>query len=253
MLPFLLFAPWTLMIRKQLIFHSNHWTDGSYSFLESIGGFINGISELLFSPVSSPFLIEQILTVFLLISLVLLLWNDKKGRYWILGIVFYFFQIFVFDQLLDHHTIIIPRYYIFILIFIIWGVYNVFERINKSIRVILVSIYLIIGASSIYQIFNLDRAPKQMFRELSSYIDINYNADNTLIVIENKGPLVFGIANYIQGNFDVVYASDYRPNEKYLNVIFVEELLGISYRNNNYNINKKGLKLIPFVGINLYE
>ena len=253
LLPFLLFTPWAIMIRKQLLFHSNHWTNGSYSLIESIGGFMNGISELLFSPVSSPLLIEQILTMTLLLTLIIILFKDKKGRLWIVGIAFYFFQVYLFDLLLDHHTIIIPRYYIFILIFIIWGVYKAFKGINKYLRIIALSFYLLVGGSSIYHIYMLNRAPKQMFRELSSYIDVNYNADNTLIVLETKGPLIFGISNYIQGNFDVVFASDYKPDKKYLNVIFVEEELGINYLYYNPSFNKEKLRVIHFVGINLYE
>ena len=241
------------MIRKQLLFHSNHWTDGSYSLIESIGGFINGISQLLFSPVSSPLLIERIFTFLLLAALGIVLLKDKKGLLWISGIIFYFLQIFIFDLLLDHHTIIISRYYIFLLIFIVLGIYNIFERFNKNTIIISLTIYILIGANSIYHIFNLDRAPKQMFRELSSYIDINYNPDNTLIVLETKGPLIYGIANYIKGGFHVVYAPYYEPNKKYNNVIIFEEVLGISYLNYIDKTNKKGLKKIQFVGINLYE
>jgi len=253
LLPLLLFSPWLFIIRKQLVFHSNHWTDGSYSIFDSISGFINGISELLFSPVSSLLIIEQVITLIFLIFLLVLLSKEKKGRYWILGVGIYFLQIFIFDQLLDHHTIIIPRYYIFILIFIIWGVFNVYEKIPKIVRVFSFSLYIIIGANSIHQIYQLERAPKQMYREISSYIDVNYNEENTLIVFENKGPSIFGVANYIKGNFNVVYAADYLSNNKYKNIIFIEEVLGISYLNSIVNVNRDGLKLVPFVGVNLYE
>lgn len=251
-LPVLFFMPWMIVVKKQLSFHSNHWTDGSFSLLKSLEVFLNGITELFFSPVSSPYVFEQVMAIGIITFLFILHFLGKK-KYWIIGIVFYFLQIFIFDQLLDHHTIAVPRYYIFLLLLIYWGLYNVFDKVHYNIRLLIFALFLMLGVNSIYKIFVLERAPKQMYKELSNYIDNKYDDKNTLLVLESRGPLIYGITNYIEGDFDVVYMSDYLSNKDYQNVIFIEENLGISYRDKLKYTNKKQVKLTPFVGINLYE
>ena len=116
--------------------------------------------------------------------------------------------------------------------------------------------------SSIIKIYNLQRAPKQMYRELAAYIDANSDNDSTLIVIESKGTLVWGLANYINNNFQVVFATDYKSDHKFSNVLFVVETLDVNLDETpgdiyedakTHNNEQKRLELIPFVGINLYK
>lgn len=252
-LPLLFFLPWIFMIKKQLSFHSNHWTDGSYTFVDSIKGFTNGLTELLFSPVSQASNLEYSVTAIAILAMIVFVFKSVNGKFWVLGMCVYFFLIYLFDLLLDHHTIIIPRYYIFILIFLSWGLFKVFEKVNVKLKIFTFLVLVSVGGFSIFQIYNLERAPKQMFREVASYIDNRYEPASTLIVIETRGPVVFGIANYIQGNFHVVFIEDYEPYENYNNVVFIEEVLGISYRNLEDRNLKEGLNIVPFVGLNLYE
>lgn len=260
--PFILFSPWILVIRKQLSFHAVHWTDGSFSLYESVYGFANGIVELLFSPVSTSLLIERIITLLLVVTIIKFSSLVYLRKLIIWGAILYFIQIFIFDQFLDHHTIIVPRYYAFILILFLWSLMKVLEYTKKKIIYIIILIFLLVSANSIFDIYNLQRAPKQMYRELASYIDVNKDSNKTLIVIESEGTLVWGIANYISNNFQVVFTKDYKSDNRFSNVIFTVETLDIHFDETldyNYederiiNNEQKRLKLIPFVGVNLYE
>jgi uncharacterized membrane protein len=126
---FLFFLPWGLVIRKQLSFHDVHWTDGIISFGESFAGYLDGITHLLISPMANPLLYERVIMIVILtILLVFLFIKEWKFTLILLSaILTYGLQVYVFDQLIGHHSILVPRYYIFSLIFIYWGLYKLID------------------------------------------------------------------------------------------------------------------------------
>ena len=111
----LCFLPWAFAIKEQLHFHNQHWTDGIITLGESALGYFKGILHLLISPMAEPLLHEQIITiVIVLLAVSLLLMKERKFTIILLSVIMiYGLQIFVFDQLVGHHSILVPRYYIF--------------------------------------------------------------------------------------------------------------------------------------------
>jgi len=252
---FLFFLPWGLVIRKQLIFHNVHWTDGVISFGDSILGYFNGISHLLISPMVNPLLYEQfILIVLLIIFFVFLFLSEWKFTLILLcTILMYGLQIYVFDQIVEHHTILVPRYYMFLLIFIYWGVYKLFDGPHKIPSFIVFIVYLILTSRILFQLYKLERAPKQMYREVAGFIDGHLDPKSRVLVFEPKGPLMIGVAYYLQKNFILVPADKFSDNLG-LSAVYIDEMLGVTYCENKFNSKEqKQLELIPFVGVYLYK
>ena len=254
-LPLLFFLPWGLAIRKQLSFHDVHWTDGIISFGDSLMGYFNGISHLLVSPMVGPMLYERIILIVLLVTLFAFLFFREWKFTLILffTILMYGMLIYFFDQLVEHHSILVPRYYIFSLIFIYWGIYKLLEGPDKIPSFLIPITYSVLTSTIIFQLYKLDRAPKQMFREVAGFIDTQIDSKTRVLVFEPKGPLIVGVAYYLGNNFKIVPA-DNISDDLGSSAVYVDEMLGVAYRENkNHKKEQEKLELIPFVGVFLYK
>jgi hypothetical protein len=254
-LALIFFLPWGLVIRKQLSFHDVHWTDGIISFGKSIVGYFNGVSQLLASPMVAPLLYEQIILILLLFTIVTFLFFRERNFTLILlsTILMYGLQVYIFDQLVESHTILVPRYYLFSLVFIYWGIYKLLDGPKKIITLFIPITYSILTSTIIFQLYKLDRAPKQMIREIAGYVDGHLDSKTRVLVFEPKGPLMVGVAYYLQNNFKLVSA-DSLTDDLGSSAVYIDEMLGVAYRENKYNRKEQEkLEFIPFVGVFLYK
>ena len=254
-IPLILFSPWSFVILKQINFHAVHWTDGAYNFIDSLYSFCYNLLNLIISPMSGIKLLEVLIVLGSTILMFLLSKPSKKQILLIAaGFAFYFLQLFLFDQLTDHHTITVPRYYIFILIPFFLLIPKWLTDLRAWIGVALSTLLIGLSFIVVMNIFLGNRAPKQMYRELSGYIDLNYSADNTLIVVEPRGSMLWGLSYYIKQNFNVVSASDYNFINQDAKIIYIDEMLGAGFRENILNKNEQDeMDMVPFIGVFLYE
>jgi uncharacterized membrane protein len=252
----LCFIPWGFAIRKQLNFHVVHWTDGVISFWESIVGYSDGILHLMISPMSDPSFYELAITIVLiLMTISFLLVKEWKFTLVLLSaILIYGIQIFVFDQMVGHHSILVPRYYVFVLIFVYWGFFKMIDSFPSKISSLVVpATYVVVTSTIILQLYRLDRAPKQMFREVAGFIDNQVDSKTSTLVFEPKGPLIIGIANYLQNNFKLIPANEV-PNNLGDSVVYIDEMLGVAYCENKFHKKQQEkLDFIPFVGVFIYK
>jgi uncharacterized membrane protein len=135
---FLSLLPWVPSIRKQMSFHEVHWTDGIISFSDSIIGYFEGINHLLISPIDNPLPYEKVVLMAILIILLVFLFIKERKFALVLfsAILIYGLQVYVFDQLVGHHTILVPRYYLFELVFIYWGFYKLIDSSYKIVSLL---------------------------------------------------------------------------------------------------------------------
>jgi len=254
-IPIIIFSPWIFVIKLQTEFHKIHWTDGAISFLDSTIAFNKGLTSLFFSPMSDAKSYEIFFAI--TAGMAILYFVSKFNREKLIFIaiaVFYFLQIFIFDKFYNRHTIIVPRYYIFILIFLYWAIARSIENSPMSIKFIFSSVYLIIAGISSYQIVTLSLAPKQMYRELAYYLDSKHDANNTIIVVEPGGPTIWGLSYYLKNDFSIISAEYFKESNTSKKIIYIDEMIGDKYWENHLNTeNQKKLKLVPFVGLLLYE
>jgi uncharacterized membrane protein len=252
---FICFLPWIPAITKQMSFHDVHWTDGIISFRESIIGYLEGINHLLVSPIANP-LPYEIVSMIAIITMLLVFLFIKEWKFTLIllfAILIYGLQVYVFDQLVGHHTIVVPRYYIFSLIFVYWGFYKLIDSSYKIISLIVPLTYSIISVNVLLQLYKLDRAPKQMYREVANYIDSHIDSKMRILVLEPQGPLMVGVAYYLQNNFKLLPAHK-APVNLDSPAVFIDEMLGVPYSENKYHMEQqKGLEYIPFVAVNLYK
>jgi hypothetical protein len=123
----------------------------------------------------------------------------------------------------------------------------------KVISLLVPLTYSIITANVLLQLYKLDRAPKQMYREVASFLDSQIDSKKRILVFEPQGPLIVGVAYYLQNNFKLV-----PPHKTPVNLdsttVFIDEMLGVEYSENKYHLEQqKSLELIRFVAINLYK
>jgi uncharacterized membrane protein len=249
------FLPWGMVIKKQLSLYDVHWTDGVISFADSVKGYLNGITQLLISPNINPLLYELVILIIILSLLIVYLFiNDWQFTSILLSAtLIYGLQIYFFDQVVEHHTILVSRYYIFSLIFIYWGIFKLIDESNKAIQLFIPLSYSFIASIVLFQLYKLDRAPKQMFREVASFVDSQFDPKKRKLVFEPQGPLMVGVAYYLNNNFKLV-SENKAPAVSDHSAVFIDEMLGLSYCENKFHReDKKKLELIPFVGVFLYE
>ena len=252
---FICFLPWGFVIKKQLSFHEVHWTDGIITFGKSMIGYLDGITNLSISPMSSTLLYEKVvLFILILIILSLLFFKERKFTLVLVSAIFvYGIQIYIFDQIVGHHSILVPRYYIFLLIFIYWGLYKLIDGPYKIMSIIVTLTYAILAISVIFQVYQLKRAPKQMFRELAIFLDTQIDPKSRILVLEPEGPLVAGIAYYANNNFKIISDNKKIKNTE-SSAVYIDEMLGLEFCENKFHRKQKEkLELIPFVGIFLYK
>jgi uncharacterized membrane protein len=255
LIPFILFIPWCFAIRYQLAFHEVHWTDGIITFTQSIISYFDGIGQLLISPMGPSLIYEKVILILIfVIAISILFFKERKFLLILfLSILIYGLQIFVFDQIVGHHSILVPRYFIFLLILIYWVFLKLFDETSIRVSLFVSLSYFIISAMAIYQIYKIERSPKQMFREVSGYLDGNFDSKKRTLVMEPEGPMVFGVAYYLHNNFKIVPASRV-PNLNDSTVIYVDEMLGVTNEENKFHNSQQGkLQLIPFAGVFLYK
>jgi uncharacterized membrane protein len=252
---FLSLLPWVPAIRKQMSFHDVHWTDGIISFSDSIIGYFKGINHLLVSPIENPLPYQTVMMMGILTILVVFLFIKERKFTLILlsAILIYGLQVYVFDQLVGHHTILVPRYYMFSLIFIYWGFYKLIDSSYKVVSLLVPLTYSIFTGIVLFQIYQLDRAPKQMFREVAGFVDSHVDSKTRILVFEPEGVLMVGVAYYLQNNFKLVSAHK-TTVELDSSAVFIDEMLGVEYCENKYHLKEQSkLEFIPFVAVNLYK
>jgi hypothetical protein len=191
-------------------------------------GYFDGITHLLISPMANPLLYERVIMIVILtILLVFLFIKEWKFTLILLSaILIYGLQVYVFDQLIGHHSILVPRYYIFSLIFIYWGLYKLIDRSYKVLSFIIPLTYSILTATVLLQMYKLDRAPKQMFREVAGFVDSQVDSKTRILVFEPQGVLMVGVAYYLQNNFKLVSA--HKTTIKLdSSAVFIDEMLGV--------------------------
>ena len=252
---FLSLLPWVPAIRKQMSFHDVHWTDGIISFSDSMTGYFKGINHLLVSPIENPLPYETVMMMGILTILLMFLFIKERKFTLILlsAILIYGLQVYVFDQLVGHHTILAPRYYMFSLIFIYWGFYILIDSSYKVVSYFVPLTYSILTGIVLFQIYQLDRAPKQMFREVAGFVDSHVDSKTRILVFEPEGALMVGVAYYLQNNFKLLSAHK-TTVELESSAVFIDEMLGVEYCENKYHLKEqKKLEVIPFVAVNLYK
>ncbi|WP_207534903.1 glycosyltransferase family 39 protein [Desertivirga arenae] len=208
-IPCIAFLPWLGFIKAQTAVHHDHWTNGFLGFENSINHFFSGIVTLLLGEFSAA---DQYYLLIALIILLLIFINYVANRpinvthiaFPFLLIAIFGISIIVFDKLLNHHTIAVPRYYIplqFVLIFLL------FYMITKG-RFGLISILTTGSLLVIFFKIQLDyykgiKEPKQMYREAAAYISRTYDPNNVDLIISPSGPSAVGIAYYLTENFAI--------------------------------------------------
>ena len=259
-IPLVLFLPWVFIIKVQAKIHAHHWTDGTFSFLKSTLAFKSKLMELfLFSTENNGWATSLFsITAGLLIILYISKSNKKRLLFFSL-LFFYFLEIFLFDRLKGHHTINVPRYYIFILIFFYWAIAQSIENSPKSIVIVFGFVYLFFSGTVFYRIIDLSLGKKQMNKEVALYLDSNVNPKNTILVVEPGGVIIWGLAYYLKNDYFITSIDNFNRLTKnelksYNKVVFIEDMICYSFRMNHFNINEKSkLKKIEFVGFNLYK
>jgi hypothetical protein len=92
-----------------------------------------------------------------------------------------------------------------------------------------------------------------MIREVAGYVDSQIDSKSTILVFEPEGPLMVGVAYYLNNNFRLSTAQRF-PSELGPSAIYIDEMLGVASSENKFhNDQQKNLKKIPFVGISLYK
>ena len=261
--PIISFIPWFYIIQQQTKAHSNHWTDGMLTISESLFAYLNNTLKLLTTPIGS---INRIEIIVLSLALLFLFINFVLSKKFVLKnvlvyvfiFVFYGLQIIIFDIILDHHTIAIPRYYFPLIFFILLGIifcieYGKYKLINYIILIMIFSNSLVHS----YDVFNSTTTNKQMYVDAAGYIDQNYNANEFKLISCPHGPTTLGIAYYLKQDFkikgiDVEELCNEYNTEK---TIFIEQKLGVNTEPWNLDCSKEhtALKKINFVGLDLVE
>jgi hypothetical protein len=250
-----LFLPWLFVIPYQTDFHIIHWTDGSLPFGESLIGFCEGVIAMIYNPQGNSSFAEISIVLISLTTSVFVLRNEKLLLKIVAGVfLFYFLEVFVFDCITDHHTIIVNRYYIFLLILFYWSIAFMLHVVKGKFRFFLLGVYALFAIHSFLEIYSLKMAPKQMIKEVANYIDSKFDSANTLLVIEPSGVGIWGLSIYLNGNFEMISASNLNSISTSKRIIFVDEMLGDKIFENHLNNEEQNrMNSVPFVGLIVYE
>ena len=253
-IPFVLFIPWTYIILEQIQIHDVHWTDGFVGLKSSSEGFFYGISILLSSAgyKANAWTITMVVFLFSIGITSLYTKNKKVTVVSFILVIIYLIQLLLFDFLLDNHTILIPRYYVFILLLIFGFMALILNSLSKIKVYVFTAFIVFFSLVSLYNIYDLTDNRKQMYREAAWYLDGLNNSDDICVIVEPNGPLNFGLSYYMKTNVRMLPASKLDLADS-SNLVFVDENLGVPYNEGKLNSNEQRLlKEIPFVGLNIY-
>jgi len=253
--PVLLFSPWFLIIVKQTQLLTHSWTEGRLNILNSFIEFDKGLLRLFFlAKPESNILLPIFSLIFIAILFYYFEFKWRKKVLFICVFAFYFFQLFLFDSIMNQHSISVPRYYIFILIIFYWAISKFLNNIKKIIILPLLICYLTLASYQYHKIFNYSLMPKKMYKELANYIDLNHNIDNTLIVIEPDYLAFWGLSYYLKKDFKLISAKYLKNIKTDKHIIYLDVMLGDKFSENKLNTEaQSNLKLKRFVGLYLYE
>lgn len=258
--PFILFAPWIIIIKIQTEVWTTHWTDGTFSFLLSAQSFKNRVIDLFFFTTYHYGRFGNIFSIiagFFMVFYISKSWKDRL--IYISVLAFYFLQIYTIDVVQNHHTINVPRYFIFLLVFFYWSITKSIVNAPKFLSFVLVFFYAIITGSVFYDLNFRSFGKKQMNKEIAAFLDSTQKADKTILVVEPGGAIIWGLAYYLKNDFCITSAKNFNTlNQKELRlskkIVFVDNLVGYSLRKKHFNTEeKKNLKPIYFGGLVLYE
>ena len=266
-LPFGLFLIWTPFFINTISLQSKlHWTYGTASISDSIGGIFSGLIDILTGPrQSAPLSIRLFATIFLVISFFGLAVKNTIGRYtekrlmWV--IVTFILLIYAVDIITNHHTILIPRYISFCQPALLLLLAICFSKLKTTGNIILLLLAIVSIQGSLLTISG-ERAPKQMLREAAVFINEKYSPGDQILVSPN-GPTLLGLSLYLNPNVLIAGVSEENVESKIMenlkaghNTWLVRQRLGSEY----IQLKKKITKLdslepnyTRFVGLDLYK
>ena len=266
-LPFGLFLIWTPFFINTITLQSKlHWTYGTASIGDSIGGMFSGLIDILTGPrQSAPSSIRLFATILLLISFFGLVVKNTIGQYtekrlmWV--IVSFILLIYAVDIITNHHTILIPRYISFCqpALLLLLAIY--FSRLKTTGNILLLLLTIVSIQGSLLTISG-ERAPKQMLREAAVFINEKYSPGDQILVTPN-GPTLLGLSLYLNPNALIAGVSEENVGSEIManlkaghNTWLIRQRLGSEY----IQLEKNITKLDPleshytrFVGLDLYK
>ena len=235
-LPAIALLPWLPIIRMQTAAHKIHWTDGYLGFLPSVQQFAKGSTELLTAPFQEPTAYEFYGVYALLLLLVVNLpLSDARLRTRLLTagalILAYGVGIILFDKVLDHHTIAVPRYYLPLQFVGLFAVAFMVEKgRSRALAWLATGALVVLFGKVQVDVFTTMREAKQMYREVGGYLASRYDPATIEVVISPNGPSAVGVAYYSPKNFTIrtmpapQVCAEYRKPR----VVVVEQRLGLS-------------------------
>jgi hypothetical protein len=240
--PFFFFVPRVPVLFAQSATHAGtHWTEGSVGGVAAIGYFLRTIMDLLSSPYESGTLAEN---SFILVALAAALFGflrdeAARGTYLLLvltgSILFFGMSVYVVDRLTDHHTIAVPRYSFALTIPLYLFLAGGLRRLGGLGKLVL-ALLLLLSVHASIETAKGQRAPRQMLREVGSYLSENARPED-LILITPSGPTLLGVAYYSSPDLWLAAAPRERVAEMVENahaanshVWLVRQRLGLAYK-----------------------
>ncbi len=266
-LPFGLFLIWTPFFINTITLQSKlHWTYGTASIGDSIGGIFSGLIDILTGTRhSAPSSIRLFATILLVISFSGLAVKNTIGRYtekrlmWV--IVSFILLIYAVDIITNHHTILIPRYISFCqpALLLLLAIY--FSRFKTTGNILLL-LFTIISIQGSLLTISGERAPKQMLRETAAFINEKYSPGDQILVTPN-GPTLLGLSLYLNPNVLIAGASEENVENQIMenvkaghNTWLVRQRLGSEYiplEKNKTKLDSLEPHYTRFVGLDLYK
>jgi uncharacterized membrane protein len=260
-LPAISLLPWLPIIRLQTTAHKIHWTNGYLGFLPSMQQFAKGSTELLTAPFQdqSAYEFYGVYALMLLLLLNLPMGQVRlRNRLLSVGVLIatYGVGIILFDKMLNHHTIAVPRYYLplqFVGLFAI--AYMVEKGRSRALAWFATGLLVVLFGKIQLDIFTTMREAKQMYREVGGYLAGRYDPNGIEIVVSPNGPSAVGVAYYSPKNFTIrtmpatqVCAEYSKPH-----IAVVEQRLGLSSEPWMLSCKSPAVesRIIRFVGVDV--
>lgn len=260
-LPGFAFFPWIWFVKQQTTVHKFHWTNGYLGFIESVNSFGQGSISLIAAPFNNHPIQEFWFPIMALVivAVTYILGNElrlQKTAVALSLVLSFALSIIIFDKLMDHHTVAVPRYYIplqFILLFLFYYlvVYGRLKWLVNSVAALWIinSIGLQVG------FHNGSREPRQMYREVASYISQRYDPKEVEIVVCPAGPSAVALAFYLNKGFRIrtlpaeKICGEYSQRGR----VLIEQRLGLKYEAWKVNCKPDYLtnRVVRFVGLDL--